>query len=303
MAFYIGQLQKDSSHSETYMTSIINNVTDVIISSPNPFKDAINSDGSDSYSDFALKGNFEMGKVYYLRFKIHKVPLYYYSGYTDPRLWTFSQADVLNFRLLLKNQKQLDEEQSPPEQVGTFTVPQSLSNESDAYASYSFIFTPSKTFDRLVFRLNRIGFDELIEPRNWLIEQLNDFNPLIEKEVDRFTGNGTDTVKIKVKGVRINHGQQVMQGDSIVETGLDGDTCILNNILPLSKASEYWIKLGYQSRPGSLIVVNKEPIRVGRSGIYELNNGTKIENFMIASPNGSNNEKIDAFLLDYAYTK
>jgi len=62
-----------------------------------------------------------------------------------------------------------------------------------------------------------------------------------------------------------------------------------------------WLKIGYQCRPGSLIVVNKEPIRVGRSGIYEINNGTIIDSFMIASPGGSDNSKIDAFLLDYAY--
>lgn len=66
----------------------------------------------------------------------------------------------------------------------------------------------------------------------------------------------------------------------------------LNNIKPNNNS---WIKMGIQTRPGSLIVVNKEPIRIGRSGIYELNNGTKITEVMLAS----SDENINPFLLDY----
>jgi hypothetical protein len=81
-----------------------------------------------------------------------------------------------------------------------------------------------------------------------------------------------------------------------------GDFCILNNIIPDGiQRKNGWFKMGYQSRPGSLIVVNGEPIVVGRSGIYEINNGTLIKSFMIATPGGSDSSKIDAFLLDYAY--
>lgn len=301
MAFYVAQLRKQPGQ-RTYMTPVAN-ITNVEISSPNPFQDNTTTEGS-TYSDFALAGTFEAEKVYYLRFKIHKVPQFYYSGWADieSRSYSFSEADVLNFRLLLKNDDQTDEEKTPPEQIGTFSVPQALYTESDAYASYSFVFTPSKTFNRLVFRIVRIGFDELITHRNWLIDQLQDnFNPLEEKAEPKWNSE-KKLVYVTVKGMRINRGEQVVQNNQTLETGEDGDICTLNNIVSLSKASKYWIKFGYQSRPGNLIVVNGEPIRVGRSGIYQINNGTKIESFMIASPNGSDNEKIDAFLLDYAYT-
>ena len=301
MAFYVAQMQKQSE--TTYMTPIVQSIEEVISSSPNPFRDATIAGDEDSFPDFALKGNFQMGKVYYLRFKIHKVPLYYYSGQSTLSIDAYPQADVLNFRLLLKNQSQIDEASFPPEQIGTFTVPKALPNEMDSYASYSFIFTPSKKFDRLVFRLSRTGFDVLVDNRNWLAEQTySNFNPeniinvqprYINKNTEYIINKDTENEKkgIDVKGVRINYGQ--------IEPFEDGDFCTLNNIIP--QGMKNWIKIGYQSRPGSLIVVNGEPIRVGRSGIYELNNGTKIESFMIASPNGSDNEKIDAFLLDYAY--
>ena len=101
-----------------------------------------------------------------------------------------------------------------------------------------------------------------------------------------YTGNGNKQVTVST------------QGDRIIYSGQNGDVCTLNNLVEQSSG---WIKFGYQCRPGSLIVVNREPIRVGRSGIYEINNGTTINSFMIANPNGSNNSNIDAFLLDYAY--
>ena len=36
--------------------------------------------GSETFTDFALSGSFESGKVYYLRFQIHQIPKYFYSG-------------------------------------------------------------------------------------------------------------------------------------------------------------------------------------------------------------------------------
>ena len=240
MAFYVGQLQKESSGSYTYMAPV-QNITNVIIPSPNPFQDA-QVIGDSTYSDFALSGKFEIGQVYYLRFKIHKVPQYYYSGWTNS--FTFSQADVLNFRLLLKNDNWTDEEINPPEQIGTFSVPRALSTVSDAYASYSFIFTPSKTFNRLVFRMVRTGFDELIHHRDWLIDQLNEEN---FKPTQGETGpkwNGNNWQDITVKGIRINHGEEARdENGDIIETGENGDMCFLKNILSLSNTDKYWIKL------------------------------------------------------------
>ena len=64
------------------------------------------------------------------------------------------------------------------------------------------------------------------------------------------------------------------QLNGVVYSGDNADVCTLNNLVNQSSG---WLKIGYQCRPGSLIVVNGEPIRVGRSGIYEINNGTIID--------------------------
>ena len=63
------------------------------------------------------------------------------------------------------------------------------------------------------------------------------------------------------------------------------------------------VQIGIQSRPGSLFVVNHEPIYLGRSGVYEVNNGTKITSVGVVAPNGSDKSNIQEFILDYAYTE
>lgn len=75
-----------------------------------------------------------------------------------------------------------------------------------------------------------------------------------------------------------------------------GDLCVIKNILPIGSD-----KIGVQSQPGSLLCVNHEPIRIGRSGIYEVNNGVKISFVGVLAPNGSRDENVKDFILDYAW--
>ena len=82
-----------------------------------------------------------------------------------------------------------------------------------------------------------------------------------------------------------------------IDLGDKGDLCIIKNILPKKPAS----KIGIQSRPGTLICVNKEAIRIGRSGIYQVNNGVAVSFVGIVAPNGSDTSNIDNFILDYAW--
>ena len=272
MAYIVSQLRKNGN--TIYMNDI--NTSPSTIISPNTFG------GSKTFTDFALAGNFSVGEVYYLRFKVHKIPQYFYSGSSKlaSQVAAFADdADILNLQILLKNDSQ-DEQTTPPEIIGTCTVPQALYTEAESYSSYSFVFSPSKNFNKLGFRISRVSFDVIVTPRNWLLDTTTDVSG------QRYTGNGNKQVTVETRGERIFY------------SGENGDICTLNNLV---EESSGWVKFGYQCRPGSLIVVNKEPIRVGRSGIYEINNGTIINNFMIANPNGSDNSNIDAFLLDYAY--
>lgn len=292
MAYLVSQLRKTNVGQNTYMTPVRNltRLQASQINSPNIFGDS--SQEGRFFQDFAIKGTFQQGVVYYLRFQIKRIPKYFYSGSIKHRISNYEfDADNLNLQILLKNEGQDDEEAVPPQVIGTCFVPASLKYDEPEYSSYSFVFTPSKTFNRLGFRIGRVSFDAIERknynnPRNWLLDDTIIISPGYRSDVDE---TGTQII---VSGPRIvwSNGSQ--------EAQLRSDLCILNNLVTEEGG---WLKFGYQSRPGSLIVVNKEPIRVGRSGIYEINNGTIIQSFMIANPGGWDNSKIDAFLLDYAY--
>lgn len=273
MAYLVSQLRKNGS--QTYMENV--QVSPSTITSPNTFG------GDTTFTDFALQGSFTSNYVYYLRFQIHKIPQYFYSGSkTAAQVAMYvNDADNLNLQILLKNDDE-DESTNPPEIIGTCSVPRANWNQSNAYSSYSFVFSPSKTFTKLGFRINRISYDAIntSNPRNWLIDSTTDVSGY------RYTGSGSNRVRVSTTGDRIKYSDQ------------GGDVCTLVNLVNQTSG---WTKIGYQCRPGSLVVVNGEPIRLGRSGIYEINNGTIINSFMIASPRGSDNKYIDAFLLDYAY--
>lgn len=83
-----------------------------------------------------------------------------------------------------------------------------------------------------------------------------------------------------------------------IDFGENGDVCIINNILPQKRAD----KIGIQSHPGMMACVNKEAVRVGRSGVYEIHNGVPITFVGFVAPNGSDSTLIDNFILDYSWT-
>ena len=279
MSFAIGQLRK--STSQEYMTPI--EVTASTITSPNTFGQT----GND-FTDFALAGTFSPGIVYYLRFKVHKIPEYFYAGIDKNRVAAYLEdADTLSLSIILKNSTDIDEEKNPPELIGTCKVSKAKWNEPEEYSTFSFVFTPSKQFDRVGFRVNRVSYDAIEttegRKRNWMLTPASE----ADVSVQRWNQSG-EQITVESIGPRIYFGNE----------GDNADFCSLVSLVPDGQS---WLKFGYQSRPGNLIVVNKQPIRVGRSGIYEINNGTDIDEFMIASPGGRDNSKIDAFLLDYAY--
>lgn len=96
-------------------------------------------------------------------------------------------------------------------------------------------------------------------------------------------------------------GGRSVSAEDIFIKGNSGDLAIINNILPKSLSAVD--QIGIQTKPGTLLCINGEDIRVGRSGTYEINNGLKINFVGIVSPNGDNSSNINDFILDYAYNE
>lgn len=75
----------------------------------------------------------------------------------------------------------------------------------------------------------------------------------------------------------------------------------VNNLLTVINHTPL-IKIGVQGPVGMLMVINGEAIRVGPSGIYEINNGYKIKNFgVIIKDNTISTDGKQYFILDYQY--
>ena len=325
MAYLVSQLRKSTEYQ--YMKKL--NIVETYHFSKDPF-------GQDRYfKDYAISlarkdsdpldniPLFESGATYYIRFKVARIPQYYYSSNTasGKHNTNYYQADTLNLTLFLckKNEdgkgKEDDESKDTYQTIGTCSIPMTTSDSDASYSVFSFVFTPVDNFRYLVFKIQRNTYDAIensvlesgetegLGGRTWLIDtdssaQMESYEQV---ERDRSTANNAEditTLKIPNKRIFVDYNDT----DNLDTVLAKGQVCELNNLLNYSNSSN-WLKLGYQSRPGNLIVINKQPIRVGRSGIFEINNGMVIDSFMIAAPGGAypGAANIDAFLLDYAY--
>lgn len=300
MAYKVAQLRKDPNKS--YGTPMVYTLDTT--STSNPYKQIYDKD---SFTDLVIVSTqnssgsssapsnvgFRSGQTYFLSFQVRCIPEFFYSE-NDQQ---YQAADILKLTLFLKHSTSTtqqpqqsqssggesgegsgtntgDETDDDAQQIGTCTVLKTSEDNSTftnpQYMNFSFVFTPKEDFDNLVFKVQRNRYDVLNQnQRNWLILDILNTNDITQKE-------------------------RLVAGTIFTCNTLT----ILNNLVPdsiIGQSSKEWLKFGFQGRPGSLIVVNGQPIRVGRSGIYELNNGLKITKFMIAG------STIDAFLLDYAY--
>lgn len=70
--------------------------------------------------------------------------------------------------------------------------------------------------------------------------------------------------------------------------------------LNLGGGSSYLTKIGIQGPPSLLMCINREPIRIGRSGIYEINNGVNISSISFV-PKENDGTLVDYFIMDYEY--
>lgn len=271
MAYMVNQLRKESQSK--YATRVLGvepsqNWSDT----PSPFLDG------DTFQDFALDAQLTSNSIYYLCVKIQNIKLGYYSQKKQNKV--YNNADVLDLSIVLKNN---DKEET----VGQCQVLSSAVDEQK-FTFYSFVFSPTRNYNQIVFRIRRVEYDAIYTgitdpkdegPRNWLThENQNDARLVYET-----AGAPKPTKQITVNPNRI------------IYSGADVGLYQLQSIIP---TDQKWSKIGFQSRPGTLIVINNEPIRVGRSGTYELE--TKIQNFMIATTSTDN---VSPFLLDYVYEK
>ena len=137
------------------------------------------------------------------------------------------------------------------------TIEVPIGNTND-YSTFEFILSPNDnhTYNQIYFELNR---------------QLIDFN--IENE------DGTYGRKMQIEVERLDEIYNVID---FLQTSIENKRALK--------------QIGVQGPPGMLMSINGEAIRIGRSGLYEINNGiqTTFIGFIVEE-----NEKY--FILDYQY--
>lgn len=325
MSFKIGQIRKGNLNNVTLTSTMPLYVTYLPFANPygeekNDFQDFCLTTSLTPQDDQQNAILFREGLTYYIRFAIAKIPEGYYSKYKGNSTTKIPDADHMDITLYLKNKQDgKNEIVNPPQEIGTFELKQqaisytpgsSIINIDPEYQTESFVFVPDKNYDTIVFRIMRTTYDVLesinyvvnnlvsigssstVDGRRWLI------NDGLDTRGEYGSREGRRVLQMANQDFLINSSFDfpIVQFDSSYACGCAN----LQNIAP--DHTTPWLKMGYQSRPGSLIIINGEPIRVGSSGIYELNNGTEINSVMI--PTLSNDiTNIDAFLLDYAFEK
>lgn len=132
------------------------------------------------------------------------------------------------------------------------------SGNKNDYSSFEFIFTPNQTY-------NQIGF-------------------ILDREIEDYTQKNEDGTYGRLTNIEIER--------------LDNIQNIIKTISPSTENAKKLIQIGVQSEPGMLMCINGEGIKVGKSGLYEINNGIKITFIGFIIENESDSRK---FFLDYRY--
>jgi len=221
-------------------------------------------EGANTYDDFAINYEFIAGRTYYLRFAAKR-------KIVDSD--NYEAKDSIKFNLILYTDNGRDTGgDHAQEKIQTIArdlildpyVPSGYNKE---WKSFTVVFTPNESYKYLSFKVNRIGYD---------YSQYPDYR------------------------VPFIYSNQPAAGETTLDFTNNGDFALINNVLPSNITAT---KIGIQSDPGTLFCVNREPIYLGRSGVYEINNGTKISFVGVAAPNGDNVSNIQDFIFDYAYNE
>lgn len=135
-------------------------------------------------------------------------------------------------------------------------------NQGSSTTDFELIFSPNASYNQIIFELNRIALDYITENAN------GTYGRIIEVEVLEFYS-------------------------------------IYNVVTYLSSAYSNLTrleKIGVQGPPGLMMCINGEEIRIGRTGIYELNNGITVQyiGFIVKESDFTQDGK-DYFIMDFQY--
>ena len=290
MAIKVGQVRKNSGTS--YITNLpytfgTFNVTGI---------------GNTTFSEFAIIGNFLINTTYYIRLLINRIDINQNMGDTTGAADNDPNNLNIDIRLYIDNS-----ENSSYQTIGEPILIQPYFNENTITVLES-----ETSFIKWCDACIADGNPAIPAPANDYYTILKE---LYQHKVDSNTGRQTN-ITVPYQTVELvftpyqNSTHLVFQLRrvsydytitprvlSVVEQEVSDsskhDIATVNNILPRTPVN----KIGIQTRPGSLVAINQEQMRVGKSGTLEINNGILITSVGMIAPNNDVND----FILDYTY--
>ena len=77
---------------------------------------------------------------------------------------------------------------------------------------------------------------------------------------------------------------------------------VLTTLKSTYPGMEYLTKIGIQGPPSLLMCINREQIRIGKTGIYEINNGINITSISFVPKTSTlSSDGLDYFIMDFEY--
>ena len=291
MAIKVGQVRYNES------TSYLTPLSDVAITM------YTTTTGNTEFRDLALQANFQAGVTYYARVDLERINANDNmgnsgSGDNDPHF------QIVEVKLYSNNSTQyqtigdiivVEPYEDNKEDVSTL-------EKEDQFIKWcqAAIANGSPNID--TYEGARIYYNNLYQEHQEKINQstisISDIRSkwkVIELIFTPYVSSNILVFELRRVSYDHNHSGRIVK---INQT--DYDLASVNNILPVTTAE----KIGIQSRPGSYLVINGEGMRVGKSGILEINSGISITTVGFAAPNGSHSSaNINDFILDYIYTE
>jgi len=258
--------------------------------------------GNTIFSEFAIIGNFNINTTYYVRLLINRIDINEHMGDTTAAGDNDPHNLNIDIRLYAEN-----DESSHYQTIGEPLLIQPYFNDSTVT-----ILESETSFINWCDACIADGNPAIPAPAQ---EYYTVLKNLYQNRVDSNTGRQSN-ITVPYQSVelvftpyenatclvfqlrRVTYDYTVQPRvltivEQDVSSSTQRDVAVVNNILPKSLVN----KIGIQTRPGSLVVINQEQMRVGKSGVLEINNGIPITSVSMVAPNNN----IDDFILDYTY--
>lgn len=292
MSVKVGQIRKNNSTQ--YITTLPNY-------SIGTFESA--GAGSTTFSDFAIRANFQTGVTYYIRVAINRININTIMGDSSGAADNDPHNQNIDIKLFAEDNYQSSyqsiEEAVLVEPYLDEASPSAIANETafmnwcaacirDNNPSMNSYPGASNYYAAL-----REVYENKIQNQTGLETDIVEPTKTIELVFTPYTNAQVLVFQLRRLAYDYSFTPRIVTIDTTIG---NRDVSYVNNLF--SGVIQEANKIGIQSRPGTLVVVNQTPMRLGKSGILEINNGILVTYVGVVAP--SNN--VSEFLIDYSYT-